>query len=186
MFISIQYGFILLVITILINSVFNLCKQKIFYICYMLISFILGVAGGVWCSLLPRELYFQLQSRFSKDRLDEEFIIWAIDKFKLYALNTLVVTSIVLLICACIFIIKRIKKDNKLWYIIGYIVNIYRFILILFGFCYSFQTINKEFDIARYIMNMTIAECLLLYVPLMIKKTLLWKRDFKTNKCNTL
>lgn len=181
MFISIQYGFILLVLIILMNFIFSLCKQKIFYICYIVISFILGVAGGTWSVILPRELYYQLQNRLFHERLDEEFVIWAIDKFKLYTNSTLVVTTIVLFICACIFIIKRIKKDNKLWYAIGYIVNIYRFILILFGFYYSIQTINKEFDLARYIMNMTIAECLLLYVPLMIKKTLLWKRDFKTN-----
>lgn len=184
MLISIPYGFTLLVIIIIINSVFNLCKQKIFYKMYLVISFFLGVAGGERCSLLLTELNIHLQSRLSNGRLDEEFVIWAIDKFKLYAHRTLIVTSIILFICSCIFFVERIfiekiRKENKLLYAVGYIVNIYRFILVLYGLWYSYQTINKEFDLARYIMIMTIAECLILYVPLIIKKKILWNKDFK-------
>lgn len=174
--ISIPYGLTILFIIIFINCIFSLSKHKFSNICYMVISFVLAVGGGSWTIMIPTELHYRLQSHMVNGRLDNEFVIWAMDKFKLYAVRTILATLIILLVCSSILLIASIKKEHKLLYAIDYIVNIYRFVLILVGFWYSYQTINKEFDLASYIMNITLAQCLLLYLPLLIKKKLSWKR----------
>lgn len=177
MYISIPSGLTIIISIILVNFIFSLSKQKILSICYIIISGILGVAGCVWTFILPKRLNYQLHNYMVNERLDKEFVTWALDKFRPYAMWSLIATIIILITCSCIFFLASIKKENNAWHAVGYIVNIYRFALILYGFLYSYKTINKRFDITSYIMNITLAECLILYIPLLIKKKLSWKKQ---------
>lgn len=143
-------------------------KKKYTNIIYVIITYALTLTGFVWASMLHRELSTTLSSRNLNGIIDYEFMMWALNKFKRYAVIAYLTTFIIIIISSSIITWKHRKKSININWIVSLIIS-YRILLIIVSFIYSYYTINKLFDLASYIMEFAIAQCLITYLPLVTK-----------------
>ncbi len=160
---------IIILILITISFVISKSRNKFANISYMIITTILSAYGFMRTWMLTRELDMELLRYHLDGHIDYEFMIWAFHKYKVVAVISLYATTAILFICSLAsMFMKRKHVTNNTW--IVYLVNIYRIIIIVFSMVYSYFTFNKHFSLVNYIVELAIAQCLIVYQPLIMKR----------------
>lgn len=160
---------IVILILITISFVISKSRSKIACISYMIITSILMLFGWERTWMLTRELNMELLHYHLEGRIDYEFMVWAFQKYKTFAVISLIATTIILFIWSLSNFFKELNQGKKLYWIV-YLVFGYRIIIILFSIIYSYSTINKHFSLVDYILEFAIAQCLIIYLPLILRK----------------
>lgn len=160
---------IIILILITISFVISKNRNKFANISYMIITTILSVYGFMRTWMLTRELDMELLRYHLDGRIDYEFMIWAFHKYKIFAVISINATAVILFICSLggIFMKRKNVKSNT-W--IAYLVIMYRITIIIFSLVYSYLTFNKYFGLASFIIELAIAQCLIVYHPLIMKR----------------
>lgn len=142
---------IILIIALVILSITK--KMQKMKIAVNIILFIYGLLGSF---TLPSYLMVRLGR---SHRVDKDFIKWASVKFYDYSLILAAITLIILALAIVIFIFSKkvILGNLKLIMVFGQIS------LIVIAFLLGLNTINKKFDLAIFILNMSYFNALVLF-----------------------
>lgn len=168
-----------LIVIIIINFLIGLGKSKIINIFYILLSFMLFIFGMANMQTDRNKIYSKLYIMMHEGHINSDFYSWAIDKYRLISVTSLLVTYGIIIVVNIILNVCSKKKESIMWTGLTIYINVFRIILLITGILYSYGTINKLFDIAGYIINLSIYECLMLYYPLLTKRIIILrdKRD---------
>jgi len=158
--------------SIVLNAVTGLGKSAILKRLHLIMS-ILMVIVGIVGSILVRDTLVRLMNQ-SRDRFYEadQFIQWATTKFDTYAIWSLSLTAVIILALVVILVLNRSRLTRD--FQIGMTITLVVLMVIYFiaASVYGFETINKELDLASYILTLTACEIMMLYIPLIVKRLL--------------
>ncbi len=137
---------------------------------YLVMGSIVAITGIVGTFLVPDALVKSLdRARIQLDD-EERFIQWALSKFNTFALwSLLVMIIIVIALLLYIWINKQCLTSDKQ-------VGLTMIIVLLMvaspiaAIVYGLGTINKQFDVAAYILTLSGCELSILYIPLLFKR----------------
>lgn len=176
--ISIPPVAILLIVIVTGNCILSLRKSNLMNKCYIILSSLFSIMGIVGMIII-RPLFLESLYRNANNRkFDSGFVAWAIKKFDSYAFISIIVISSVIVFSLFYFFISE-NRDSFVWantttFIIALMVI--NFIAVIW---YSLGTINKLFDIAGYIMQLSAAEFFALHIPIVVKRILVYKKKIK-------
>ncbi|WP_239618782.1 hypothetical protein [Cohnella mopanensis] len=126
---------------------------------------------GIVGSFLVRDALVKSLDR-ARIRFDEEerFIQWALSKFDTFALwSLLVLVIIIVAVLLYVWINKqRLTPDKQLGLTVIIVLLMVAFPIA--AIVYGVGTINKEFDVAAYILTLSSCELSILYIPLLFKR----------------
>jgi hypothetical protein len=165
-----------LIIVVVSNFLISFGESNVMKKSYILVSSILAAMGILGIITLRPMLISKLNKNLSNGRFDAEFASWAITKFDFFAVISIIVTCLATIILLCLIIINKKNKDNVAWSSISGFVNAFRVINFLVMILYSYGTINKRFDLASYILALSFSEIFVLYIPLIAKRIIIFKR----------
>lgn len=168
--ISIPPVAIVLVTIVLSNFLISFGKSNMMKKSYIIVSSILAIIGILGIIMIRPLLISSLNKRLNKGRLDFDFVSWAIKKFDLFAVISIIATGLVIIFLFYILLTNKNNKNSIDWSIFSGFVNFFRIIIFVSMFIYSFGTINKRFDLASYILQLSIFEIFILYIPLIAKR----------------
>lgn len=172
--ISIQPIAIFIIFYLLCNCAISFGKGKIMNLLYIILSSILSIIGVLGMILIRPIFISRLNKRAKIIELDSEFLTWAINKFDAYAIVSIIATCVILLFLLMFFIILK-KRESFVWNHLTCIISLLMVSNVMIGIVYSLSTINKQFDVASYIMQLILAEIFALYIPFVTKRILLLK-----------
>ncbi|QTH40679.1 hypothetical protein J4772_24295 [Cohnella sp. LGH] len=131
---------------------------------------IVAITGIVGSFLVRDALVKSLDRSRIRFNDEERFIQWALSKFDTFALwSLLVLVIIIVVLLLYIWINKqRLTPDKKLSLTV--IIVLLMVASPIAAIVYGFGTINKEFDVAAYILTLSICELSILYIPLLFKR----------------
>lgn len=176
MYISIPPVITGLVIIVVLNLIMSFGENRLMKKTYILISSLLSVIGIFGIIATRSMLVSTLDRNLSYGRLDAEFISWAIKKFDSFAFVSIALTCLLIITLLCLLLINKNRRNRFVFSSASAVVNIFRLFTILAAIWYSMETINKVFDLASYISILSISELLALYIPLTVRRMLLYKR----------
>ncbi|TCZ78200.1 hypothetical protein E0485_08725 [Paenibacillus albiflavus] len=160
-------------VSIVLSIVLGLGKSTILKRLYLIMS-ILMVIVGIVGSILVRDTLVRLMNQ-SRDRFYEadQFIQWATAKFDTYAIWSLSLTAIIILALVVIMVMNRSRLTSDFQIRITITLVVLMVIYFIAAIVYGFGTINKELDLASYILTLTACEIMMLYIPLIVKRLLI-------------
>lgn len=167
-----------LIFLIIGNCFMGLSKNRMMYITYLVLSSILTLIGVIGIAFTFNRFHARLIRRLNNEMVDNVFVTWATDKFMQYVLISLIITGITMFLLLFIIYLKRNNTNTILFAIVTPISVSIRCILVIYALIYSYETINKFFDIAGYITSLSIFECFTLYLPSIIQKIILHKNNY--------
>lgn len=150
-------------------------KSKPFKICYIIISSILATLGMIGMIFARPILVSTLEKNLDSGRLEIDRIEWVINNYDSFASVSIKFTAFICLLIIVLLYLSRSNKKSKLWNSVTAVVYMIRFFLIVTALVYSYDLINYEFDVASYILTMAIAETLVLYIPIVVRRIALLK-----------
>lgn len=175
MTISMPSAVTVLGILLISNCILSFGQSTIMKKCYIILSSIFTIIG-IYGMVIIRSLFI---SRFNKNAIvrhfDTNFVTWAINKFDTYAIYSILLTCLVIVFLLLLLFFTRKNKQGFVWTYMSAIVICFMIINLYAGFWYGLGTINKEFDIAFYIVQLTFSEIFVLYIPLIIKRIIAFK-----------
>lgn len=145
--------------------------MKKYYIMFTSTISFIGVLG----ILLVRPILLQnLGQNLNKHQyFNEDFILWAIGKFDSFAKMSIIAN---LLIIATLLSLLFVFRKNKNSFIIRYF-SIFVALVMVANFAasivYSFQTMNKFFDLAAYLGELSISWIFILFILFAVKRFVL-------------
>jgi hypothetical protein len=175
--ISISPDALILIIVVIINFFIGFGNSKAMRITYIVISSIFSVIGIIGIIIIRPLLIFRLNKNLERERLEADFIIWAIEKFDSYAVISIITTCFIVILLIMLLLVFIRNKYNIVSVNISGIVNVFRVIIILIEIWYSIGTINKLFDVSSYIAILTFSEIFVLYIPLIIRRIIIFKKS---------
>lgn len=153
-------------IGIVATMLLSFWKMRIVERLYLGMGFIVAITGIVGLFLVHDALVESLDHSVDQ----KKFIQWALSKFDTFALWSLLL--LVIIIVALLLYIWKNKRQLTSDKQIGLTVATV-FMMVVFpiaAIVYGFGTINKEFDVAAYILTFSICELSILYIPLLFKR----------------
>lgn len=172
--ISISTVAIALIIIVISNCIISFGRNNIMNKCYIILSSVLSVIGIVGMVIIRPRFISSLNANASRREFDSEFVAWAIEKFDSYALISIIATCLIIIFMLFLLFFNK-KKRSFAWGNITLIIIVFIVINFMAGVWYGVGTINKQFDIAGYISQLSVAEFFALYIPLIVKRILLLK-----------
>lgn len=154
---------------ILCNCLISFSKNKILTKCYFIVSSIFSLVGIVWILLIRSRFHYLLNKQGNLHNFELDFITWAVEKFDTFAIPSIVINSI-LILGLFLYLLLNKGRGGFVWEnTTGFVVSI--MILNFFtSICYGFETINKIFDVAKFITQIATAEFFVLHIPLIVKR----------------
>lgn len=131
---------------------------------------IVAITGIVGSFLIRDALVKSLDRARIRFNDEERFIQWALSKFDTFALWSLLLLAIII-VALLLYIWKnkqRLTPDKRLGLTV--IIVLLMVASPIAAIVYGFGTINKEFDVAAYILTLSICELSVLYIPLLFKR----------------
>lgn len=169
--------FIIVFITIIVcNVLVGFGKSKVMNISYMIGSLILSAMGILGIIIIRPLLIASLNKNLNRGRLDDEFISWAIKKFDVFAMISIIAVSLIMVLLFYLLLVYKINYNGIIWINIPRFVVALRIIILITGIWYGIGTINKRFDLAGYISMLSISEIIALYIPLLIRRIIIYKK----------
>lgn len=173
--ISISPVAIILIIIVLSNWLISFGKSNLLNKCYLLLSFILSGLGIVGMIIIRPRFIESLNKNAGSREFSFDFLPWAIEKFDAFAFIFMIMTcSVIILLLLYLFLNKN--KGGFVWVHLTGIVAALTIINFVAGVWYGLGTINKLFDIAGYISQLSVAGFFALHLPLAVKRILLRKK----------
>ncbi len=170
------------VITILIiNYIISFGKSKIFNLCHIILSSILSIVGIVGTILIRTHLIESLNRNAEIRNFEADFVSWAIEKFDFFAIISITITCAVILFFLFYLILNK-NKAGFFWTNTTIIIICIMIINFIAGIWYGLGTINKLFDLAGYITQLTGFEFFILHIPLVTKRILMNKYCYNFKK----
>ncbi len=173
---------LVLIIIVLANFILGFGKNKIMKSIYIIISSFLSVLGLIGIILIRPLLSSRLNRKLNNGRLNADFITWALDKFDFYAVISIITTCFVILFLIIILLINKRNEKNIVWNNLSGIVNVFRAIIIFVEVLYTLEIINNLFDVSSYIAILSFSEIFLLYIPLVMKRIIIYKKSDYVSK----
>ncbi|WP_157668695.1 hypothetical protein [Lachnoclostridium phytofermentans] len=165
---------IFIILVVIFNCVISFGKSKWMNLCYIFLSSVLSILGIAGMILIRPVFLARIDKNTNFREFDPEFLTWAIKKFDIYAVLSIIATCIIILFFLLYFLILK-KREGFLWSNATSILILLMITNFFIGFVYGIGTINKMFDVAGYIMQLIIAEIFALTIPLVIKRILILK-----------
>lgn len=150
-------------------------KSNVLNKCYILLSSVLSIVGIVGMITTRPRFIASLNKTASRREFDSDFVTWAIEKFDSFVVISIIATCLII-IFLLFHLFLTMNKRGFVWTNISGTVIFLMIINFLAGVWYSFGTINKFFDIAGYILNLSIFEFFALHIPLIVKRMLMRKK----------
>ena len=166
-------GFIIIVV---INFFISFVESNVMKKSYILVSSILSAMGVLGVIAIRPMLNLKLNKNLNNGRLDAEFVSWATGKFDLFAIISIIVTCLALIILLYLLFTSKKNSDSAVWSSISGVVNALRITNFIIMIWYSFGTINKRFDLASYLFTLSICEIFVLYIPIIARRIIMLKR----------
>lgn len=166
---------IVLLIIVVSNFFISFGESNLMKKSYILVSSILSVMGISGIITLRPLLISKLNNNMDNGRLDAEFVEWAVTRFDNFGFISIIVTCLAIILFLCLLVLNRKNKDSVVWKSTSLLVNSFRIIILIFMICYSFGIINKRFDLASYVLTLSVCEIFALYIPLAAKKIFMLK-----------
>lgn len=179
MVISIPPITIAIVIIIIGNSIISFGKSKILNLCSIIFSSALSVVGIVGMIVIRFRFLESLNRNARIQSFSPEFSSWAIEKFDSYAIVSITITCVVVIAFLIGLLFHKKIKIKFLWTYTSVIIISIMIINFIACSWYGLSTINKLFDISRYLSELSTYEFFVLHIPLVVKKTLIIKRNKK-------
>jgi hypothetical protein len=92
-----------------------------------------------------------------------------------FAIASISITCVLGLLLLFLLYSTRSNKKGLVWSSVTSVISMSRLLLIIAALVYSYGTINKQFDVAGYILIIAVAETLVLYLPIVVKRIALLK-----------
>lgn len=162
-----------IVVTMLL-SFWKTSKMEKLYVGIGSVMAITGIVGSFLVSVSLEKSLDRASARFYND---EQFMQWVLSKFNTFALWSLLLLSVVI-VTSLLYIWMnrtRLTSDRQLGLTIVIVLLMIAFPIA--AIIYGTGTINKQFDVAAYILTLSICELAILYIPLLCKRVLA-KRAF--------
>ncbi|MDF2801883.1 MAG: hypothetical protein K0S61_1786 [Anaerocolumna sp.] len=174
MIVNIPPVILVLLVIIITNCIISFSKSKILNNCYLVFSTFFSLVGILGIIMIrPRFLYI-LNRQEDLRNYEPNFITWAIEKFDVYAVCSITV-NIALILCLLCYLLLNERKSGFIRINITMIVISIMFINFASCIWYAIGTINKLFDVASFISQISLAEFFALYIPLVVKRILVSK-----------
>ncbi|MNI47789.1 hypothetical protein D3C73_1023250 [compost metagenome] len=157
-------------IGIVVTIPLSFWRKKIIERLYLGMAAIVSITGMVGSFLIRDALVKSLdRSRFRFED-EERFIQWALSKFDTFALWSLLVLVIVIVVVLLYVWINKqyLASNNQLS--ITLIIVLLMIAAPIAAIVYGVGTLNKDFDLAAYILTLSICEIAMLYIPLLFKR----------------
>lgn len=181
MVISIPPVTLVLIIIVISNCIISFGKSNLMNKYYLILSSVFSIIGIVGLIIIRPCFIASLNRNAIRREFDSDFVTWAIEKFDSFVVISIIVTcSIIIFLLLYLFLNK--KKSGFVWDNITGIVIALVIINFVTQVWYSFGTINKFFDIAGYISQLSIAEFFALHIPLVVKRMLMLKKSNSKHK----
>lgn len=170
------------VITILIiNCIISFGKSKIFNLCHIILSSIFSIVGIAGAIVIRMYLIKRLNQNAEIRDFETDFVSWAIEKFDFFAIISITITCAVVLFFLFYLILNK-NKTGFFWTNTTVIIIYIMIINFIAGIWYGLGTINKLFDLAGYISQLTVFEFFILHIPLVVKRILMNKYCYNLKK----
>ncbi len=163
---------IFIVVILLISILLSYGKSDLLKKCYIIFTLILSI-GGIIGMLSTRPLL--VMSLNKRENLDSKFVSWIFEKYDLYAVISNIATIIVVIILVLLLFFNRKNKSGVIWSGTSLVVISVMIINFFTIIVYGYGTINKLFDLASYLLMLSISQIFLLYIPLVCKRLLCYK-----------
>lgn len=162
---------LVIIAVILCNCIISFSKNKILTKCYLIVSSIFSLVGIVWILLIRSRFNYLLNKQGNSRNFELDFITWAVEKFDAFAIPSIVINSI-LILGHLFYLLFNKGRGGLVWEnTTGFVVSI-MILNFLTSIWYGFETINKIFDVAKFITQIAIAEFFVLHIPLIVKRML--------------
>lgn len=171
------YAFILIIVC---NCFLGRGKGKWMRIGHIILSSIFSLVGIVGMIINRPQFMKALDRQADIRNIDADFVAWAISKYDAFWINSMIIISVIILASSLYLVIHK-NKGELLWPIISFSLIGVMIINIIAGVCYGLGTINKLFDVAVYVSQITVFEFLALHIPFVIKRFLEQKTYDKNN-----
>lgn len=169
MYIYIAPATLVIMAIILCNCIISFSKKKILTRCYLIVSSIFSLGGIMWLILIRSRFHYLLNKQGSLRNFEPDFITWAIETFDTFAIPSIAINS-VLILGLLLYLFLNKGRGGYIW---GNLTGIVISIMMLNFFTnawYSLETINKIFDVAKFITQIASAEFFILHMPLIVKR----------------
>ncbi len=164
-----------LVIIAVINCIISFRKSDAMKKCFIILSSVLSIVGVSGIMITRLQFISSLNKSASRRHFDPDFVSWAIAKYDFFAVISIIVTSLTIIFLLYLLLANKNNKNGFIWGNSSVFVIILIGINFFTGALYCFGTINKLFDIASYIMALSISEIFALYIPLITKRIIILK-----------
>ena len=175
MAISISPVAIVVIIIVISNCLMSFGKGNVLNKCYIFLSSVLSLVGIAGIITTRPRFITSLNKTASRREFDSDFVTWAIEKFDSFAVISIIATCLIIIFLLIHLFLTR-NKRGFVWTNITGIVIFLMIINFLAGVWYSLGTMNKFFDVAGYISNLSVSEFFVLHIPLVVKRMLMRKK----------
>lgn len=162
----------------ILNCFISIGKSKTLRRCYLILSSFITIVGTVVIFTLRSTLILSL----SKPRYEVSSVKWLVGKYDEACKISMITLLIMLIILLTLLFIFKKKGNDNLWNIYTGIVIFTKVIIFIIGFYFSLQSVNKIFDLASFILALTISEISILHIVLIIKRLIMNNHKEKENK----
>jgi hypothetical protein len=174
-YVSIQPIAMILILIVTINLIMSFGKNNLMFKGSIALSSILSIIGIVGMMIIRLRFVKSLNRSANNRSFETKFITWAIEKFDFFAFISILATCFVI-IALLFYLFLNKKRNGFVWTNITSIVIALMIINFIVAIWYSLGTINKLFDIAAYIFQLSIAEFFAMHIPLIVKRILIHKK----------
>lgn len=166
-----------LVMIVVSNCLLSFGKSDVMKKCYIIFSSILSIVGISGIILTRSQFLLSLNKSLNRQRIDSDFVSWAIAKYDSFAALSITLTCLTIIFLLFLLLANKKNISGLVWGNFSVFVIVLMLINFFSGIWYSIGTINKLFDIAYYIVTLSISEILVLYIPLIAKRIVMLKNE---------
>lgn len=164
---------IVLTIVVISNCIISFGKSNVMNKCHVILSSVLSFVGIVGMIIIRPRFVESLNRNANARKFESDFVASAIEKFDFFAVISIAATCSVVIFLLFWLILN---KGSFVWANTTIIVITLMIISFIAGVWYGFGTINKLFDIAGYILQLSIYGIFALHIPLVVKRILVFKK----------
>lgn len=166
---------IAILLIIIGNCIIAFGKSKILNLSHIILSSIFSIVGIVGIIITRTQFIKRLNKNAIIRSFENDFVTWAIEKFDHFAVISIISICTIIILFLLYFCLSK-NKSGFLWNNTTVIIVSIMIINFISGLWYSLGTINKLFDVAGHISNLTAYEFFALHIPLLVKRIIMTKK----------